>query len=87
MTRPAGRNRICEIDLIETAGGYLVNYRYGWEGSASGEGTRTPDPVERGKARYGGRQGDMPSAALLSRLEALPGLDDGAAGRLLWSLS
>jgi hypothetical protein len=47
LIKPAGRNRIYEIELIETDGLYLVNYRYGWEGSALEDGTRTPDPVSR----------------------------------------
>lgn len=47
LVKVAGRNRVCEIDMVETPAGYLVNYRYGWEGSALGEGTRTKDAVTR----------------------------------------
>ncbi|MCG7521476.1 hypothetical protein [Ruegeria sp. Ofav3-42] len=50
LIKPAGRNRIYEIELVETGGLYLVNYRYGWEGLALEDGTRTPDPVSREEA-------------------------------------
>lgn len=41
------RERSYIIDLVELdAGRYLVNYRYGFSGSALKEGTRTNDPVD-----------------------------------------
>ncbi len=51
LIKPAGRNLVCDIELIEASGGYLVNYRYGWAGSSQTEGTRTEDAVPLDRAQ------------------------------------
>ncbi len=111
LVKPAGRNRVYEIELLEDDRGCVVNHRYGWEGSALEDGTRTPDPVPRADAerimqslrlsceRRGyfekstdrQRPASAPvavaqgqgayAAALMSRLQRLPGLKDRDAAR------
>jgi hypothetical protein len=51
---PGTRQRIYDIDLVELDSGdanrFLVNFRYGWQGAALEEGTRTPDAVSEDAA-------------------------------------
>ncbi len=51
LIKPAGRNLVCEIELIDARSGFLVNYRYGWAGSSQTEGTRTEDAVPLDRAQ------------------------------------
>ncbi|WP_299930504.1 hypothetical protein [uncultured Pelagimonas sp.] len=51
LIKPAGRNLVCEIELIDASAGFLVNYRYGWAGSSQTEGTRTEDAVPLDQAQ------------------------------------
>jgi cellulose synthase operon protein C len=54
LVQPGTRSRVYDIDLVDLGGAndarFLVNFRYGWEGAALEEGTRTPDVVTHANA-------------------------------------
>ena len=54
MVLAGSRARVYDIDLVELSGTnparFLVNFRYGWQGAALEEGTRTPDPLSQDAA-------------------------------------
>lgn len=48
--REGNSDKVYEVDLCETSGQYLVNFRYGRRGSSLKEGTKTVSPVSRAEA-------------------------------------
>lgn len=51
---PGTRPRVYDIEIVDLGGShparFLVNFRYGWHGTALAEGTRTPDAVTQDQA-------------------------------------
>src|ERR1044072_1900980 len=43
-------DKVYEVDLCESGGKYLVNFRYGRRGSDLKEGTKTTSPIELSEA-------------------------------------
>lgn len=54
LVQPGTRSRVYDIDIVDLGGAnearFLVNFRYGWQGAALEEGTRTPDAVTHSNA-------------------------------------
>ncbi len=87
-------DKVYELDIVETAGEYLVNYRYGKYGANLREGCKTKAPIiQIGMKRAHldqNHQGDdikhllTQPGALIEKLEAYG--EKGKGGRCRWGL-